>query len=90
MSEDSDLETIEHLRRKVWNLEHPWRPIETAPKDGSWILLIDDLGECEVASWVGIFDDWRNTKRINTPLSREKAKITHWMPLPAPPHKVEG
>ena len=63
---------------RTWAMSE-WQPIETAPRDGTEILLWEDgyiLG-----SWVeeyGYFADpdghlWKNRQP------------THWMPLPAPP-----
>lgn len=69
-----------------------WQPIETAPKDGTRVLVSlwawDDpaTGDrlTEIVYWGG--DDWRNgypddvdafANTVNPP--------THWMPLPEPP-----
>lgn len=65
-----------------------WRPIETAPKDGTEVLLYgrpphkDDL-TCYVGRWGtwdsagGPSDCWISGGPHYRP--------THWMPLPAPP-----
>jgi hypothetical protein len=64
-----------------------WRPIETAPNDGAY-LIANDLGEvCPVQARKGIrvlsnmpgFADW--TLGSNT---------THWMPLPPAPSVSDG
>lgn len=64
-----------------------WQPIETAPKDGAYVLIYPGLHRVPVvATWVrerGWFGFWRlpmtgqNDRSPYTP--------THWMPLPALP-----
>ena len=73
---------------------HPggWRPIETAPKDGSVLLLWDgeaqDMGwmsNCHIGFWSEPIDapgDW-----IDGMGRREEFYPTHWRPLPSPPVK---
>ena len=65
-----------------------WQPIETAPMDGTDILVcvtrnLPDDG-WETIQWV----DWQ-TKRVRWPTYRDRDDIpfppTHWMPLPEPP-----
>lgn len=62
-----------------------WRPIETAPKDGTWVLLWFDADEYAVSgAWMRPGRDyiahWCAFGRW-TPGDAP----THWMPLPAPP-----
>jgi hypothetical protein len=71
-----------------------WMPIESAPRDGSMILVYPPTWydrHCSMAKW----DDDRYAKRprpywkraddlLRTTISRD-AKTTHWMPLPEPP-----
>jgi hypothetical protein len=59
-----------------------WQPIETAPKDGTNILL----------GWPtmvlsGYWADWRSRKSWVTSRGEysDKYAPTHWMPLPDPP-----
>lgn len=62
-----------------------WEPIESAPKDGTFILTYDagssypdDPEECIwLVNWD--VDRWRIM------LDGQSASPTHWMPLPAPP-----
>lgn len=67
-----------------------WQPIETAPKDGTDILLTDGY-RAAVASWYPEeFPDaewpWGVSDWHNDPLHlRGGYMATHWMPLPMPP-----
>lgn len=59
-----------------------WKPIETAPKDRSSILVYCDENQCQFESWfdsdVGafVFPFWGWGGDFNP---------THWMELPEPP-----
>lgn len=69
-----------------------WQPIETAPKDGSWVLL--GGGQHDANTWYGpgpeapavvgrwdkgwFFANWDGDYRS------EYLIPTHWMPLPVP------
>ena len=54
-----------------------WQPIETAPKDGTYILLAESkTKEVFEGSYFGGF--WFNS-------GGDCVYATHWMPLPAPP-----
>lgn len=62
-----------------------WRPIETAPKDGTEILVNTNAYECGcvIAKWFKYngreaFRDW--DADAHTP--------THWLPLPPPPKET--
>lgn len=63
-----------------------WRPIETAPRDGTKVLLYHHgyksafyRRDHEPRVWVDVFREgnWYNTA--------PSAQPTHWRPLPAPP-----
>jgi hypothetical protein len=71
-----------------------WRLIETAPKDGSLILLFEKYSEGPfVGRWnVGLWRVWKEHVRAEggwdgAILCDEITQcfITHWMPLPEPP-----
>jgi len=75
-----------------------WRPIEMAPKDGTYVAVARDMGapwgwvrgvayyvECgEIAGWVPIcgFSEPPGVLGLAQP--------THWQPLPAPPSHARG
>ena len=56
-----------------------WQPIETAPRDGTLILVAVKHIGCDVVSFWGA--GWRET--TNGLMLRDEP--THWQPLPAPP-----
>lgn len=63
-----------------------WQPIETAPVDGTRVLLfVPPYGAMS-----GHFDKYGTGRRWNahSAINRE-AQPTHWMPLPEPP-ALEG
>ena len=58
-----------------------WQPIETAPKDGTEVLLCEPLSGGYHFIVVGAF--WRQLDWITG--GGRQVDPTHWMPLPAPP-----
>ena len=65
-----------------------WRDIETAPKDGTAILLAYKLWPQfpsgpygEVAQWDDFYCGWAGA----LPETQSDAAFSHWMPLPPPP-----
>jgi hypothetical protein len=65
--------------------EMDWRPIETAPKDGTRILIATPLDGVMSSEFFGGL--WQNI-----PWRREGAargQPTHWMPLPPAPKGAE-
>ena len=62
-----------------------WRPIETAPKDESSILVYARHG-FYVAFW---FEGWLAVDdNKHGPYPLRGPSPTHWMPLPAPPEEA--
>lgn len=72
-----------------------WQPIESAPRDGTWIVLTDGTsvstgywgGTCfggGPMAWLvyGHRSDYEEVDLDGTP--------THWQPLPAPPDPTGG
>lgn len=72
-----------------------WQPIETAPQDGTRILLAFEKSRqpgygVAVGKWRRIFDRTQPTLHRGPYFVLEgsnavTARATHWMPLPAPP-----
>lgn len=68
-------------------LAQRWQPIETAPKDGTWILVSHPAwtdGKWEIAQWSQYSECWQTYDTGLTGLMPP----THWMPLPSPPETV--
>lgn len=53
-----------------------WQPIETAPKEGQILVVKDGVALLIEASSLGL--------RLHC-AKVEGEKLSHWMPLPAPP-----
>ncbi len=65
-----------------------WQPIETAPKDGTPLLLFGRVAYSqELAQYVGFWGRWDSAGgEFETWIcSGPHWKPTHWMPLPDPP-----
>ena len=74
-----------------------WRPIESAPKDGTWILGVNNRGNCAVIIWAkNVADDFGNrhdgwihpftTGELSSFWNGGCGSVaTHWIPLPTPP-----
>lgn len=61
-----------------------WQPIETAPKDGSDLLLFN--GQIFIGSWSET-GAWFDDRRLwsDTMYGYADPQPTYWMPLPQPP-----
>ena len=77
-----------------------WRPIDSAPRDGTWLLvtggMVEDdhaCGDCSPAVAVrwdtvgmyGVGGEWMVTPYDSNCASIRYEGPTHWMPLPEPP-----
>lgn len=66
-----------------------WRPIETAPKDGTSVLLFaDNWGEPVVGSFAYSHDENGDETEVRDWFSSFGDTLDepeHWMPLPEPP-----
>jgi hypothetical protein len=72
------------LRKDADRIE--WQPIETAPKDGTDILVM--TGETmHVVRWINIhgdFDYWAVDDNKHGPFTLRGKAPTHWIQLPEP------
>ena len=68
-----------------------WQPIETAPKDGTNVLLVNRKGNMATGLWQGrgVMAGWwlRGGNGPNV-FFNDHHGPTHWMPLPAPPQSA--
>lgn len=90
--QDEQFAKCSHLPRSR-TADMTWEPIETAPKDGTKILLfvVTPKGDPWTVS-VGQPDGWTSieTGRWDGSWLKEMAgEPTHWMPLPTPPNVEE-
>lgn len=60
-----------------------WQPIETAPKDGTWVLVRSGVKRTVIAKWSKDWGGW-----IVQYSAMGISRATHWMPLPPQPEEV--
>lgn len=63
-----------------------WRPIRTAPRDESWVLIRIYGGSVRCARYMF----WEGCWRADDNTSFATADLTHWMPLPEVPQSEEN
>lgn len=72
-----------------WLAARPtWQPIETAPKDGTPILIFDGTGIYGV-QFCANTKDWQSSSSSGFECEDYFGIPTHWMPLPAPPMEAK-
>lgn len=68
--------------------KYTWQPIESAPKDGKWIILFSTVEGVTCGYWGPTYfeydPDWIHYSHRSESWI-VPGKITHWMPLPEPP-----
>lgn len=65
-----------------------WRPIETAPKDGTWVILYAPAGGVQPGYWGPSYFDYDPMWLQYAHRSEAREVVgepTHWMPLPNSP-----
>lgn len=84
-----------HQRDEAYNESFDWQPIETAPKDGTWVTLGTDTPDapCGIESldcWFPAVCQGRYVRGSGWMRCSEYSvniEPTHWMHLPKPPTK---
>lgn len=66
-------------------VEQDWQPIETAPKDGTTIILHVDWEPLTVAGFWDVASGVWCVKWDSHPLNGGFYPVTHWRPLPTAP-----
>ena len=67
-----------------------WQPIETAPRDGTEVLLWDrDIAGCDIGAWDVESQRWLNDCHDTNPVQQIIQLPSHWMALPAFPANAE-
>jgi len=65
-----------------------WQPIETAPKDGT-VVLLAGCRKPVAAAWLeDEIDWWHVDDNKRGPFALRGPGPTHWMPMPAPPQSA--
>ena len=93
-------EMVQNAIETIRQLQNPWMPIETAPRDGTWILLTggeidygwfnehyvedNDQPDCVVGQFVPGGGVWQFAW-YDSGYYGEYETPTHYMPLPTPP-----
>jgi len=72
-------------------MEDKWQPIETAPKDGTWVLLYKRGEKRAKNKYLYRIGHWGKGNysfgKLRWIGPSGKFNPTHWMPLPKPPTK---
>ena len=85
-------ENVDDVLKEVWDeaqrqVRTPLQPIETAPRDGEWILLAhkDEYGDLCAQSgfWSICHNGWRDFRDDSCDVAGFEP--THWMPAPTLP-----
>ncbi len=68
-----------------------WQPIETAPKDGTDVLIgwfeLPGQKSMTIVFWHSFRKAWCNTWTLFS--ANAVSQPTHWMPLPEPPQETK-
>ena len=86
---ETSCETVAAIRQQLAeaNARQQWRPIETAPRDGTLILFYDPKRNLRTVGYWHVYmfgecQEWR------TLFTSAMFNPTHWMPLPTPPKEL--
>ncbi len=65
--------------------QNEWQPIETAPKDGTWVLLLFEDEYDQFSPLFQIYEGFHSLRAWRT-RDHVRGKPTCWMPLKLPLH----
>ena len=90
---------LREARAAVAAEREAWKPIETAPRDGT-VILLGSRGGCWIGKWLQIYgsgyrpeNPWSSLMLNHNHMGEKWMQPTHWMPLPQPPrsaHSAKG
>lgn len=85
------LSEIARLKAEVGGLraQMAWREIEDAPMDrliDIWIKTSDGGVRWAESYYDSICDEWRTSRPSGLLVTVKATAVTHWRPLPSPPH----
>lgn len=66
-----------------------WQPIETAPRDGTYILAWFSIHEHQVVAFYTYTQLGKGRWETKDGWSDFDSEPTHWMPLPEPPKEAQ-
>ena len=70
-------------------MDDAWQPIETAPRDGTRVLVFDPMHGQRVAQLMASLEDrdeqWIYARTTGREAIAFLCRPTHWRPLPPPP-----
>lgn len=66
-----------------------WQPIESAPKDGTKILIPDGIAYWRINKAYPALSDWIAIKIEGRSPTFFRGPILYWMPLPNPPTQTD-
>ncbi len=77
---------VAQLHRKIAEIQNSfeWQPIETAPKDGTEILLTCMISDMAICYWSETMNDW------TWGLGKKFFNPSHWMDLPPKPQATNN
>ena len=67
-----------------------WQPIETAPKDGTPILVAENSRDYPFIAYWGYVGRFTSSEKMwigHDFGAMPEGSVNHWMPLPEPPEK---